>query len=53
VKVGLPENQKTIFELSQLPLKEAQAFFSGLALTARRRRSPTRSSRKSSTGCSS
>jgi excinuclease ABC subunit A len=26
---GLPDNQRTIFELSHLPLKEAQAFFLG------------------------
>src|SRR5258706_12454898 len=36
VKVGLPDNQKSIFELSQLPLKEAQAFFSALSLTGQK-----------------
>ena len=36
VKVGLAENQKSIFELSHLPLKEAQAFFSALVLTGQR-----------------
>jgi excinuclease ABC subunit A len=36
VKVGLPDNQKSIFEVSHLPLKEAQAFFSALVLTGQR-----------------
>ncbi|MEO8137621.1 MAG: excinuclease ABC subunit UvrA, partial [Betaproteobacteria bacterium] len=36
VKVGPPDNQKSIFEVSQFPLKEAQAFFSGLVLIGQR-----------------
>src|SRR4029078_10718769 len=36
VKVGPPANQRTIFELSHLPLKEAQAFFSALTLTGQK-----------------
>ncbi|MBK7469385.1 MAG: excinuclease ABC subunit UvrA [Betaproteobacteria bacterium] len=36
VKVGLPQNQKSIFEVSHLPLKEAQSFFSALVLTGQR-----------------
>ena len=36
VKVGLIDNQKSIFEVSHLPLKEAQAFFSALVLTGQR-----------------
>ncbi|MEP7084268.1 MAG: excinuclease ABC subunit UvrA, partial [Betaproteobacteria bacterium] len=36
VKVGLPESQKSIFEVSHLPLKEAQAFFTALVLTGQR-----------------
>lgn len=36
VKVGPADNQRTIFELSHLPLKEAQAFFAALTLTGQR-----------------
>ena len=36
VKVGLIDNQKSIFEVSHLPLKEAQLFFSELVLTGQR-----------------
>ena len=36
VKVGLIDNQKSIFEISHLPLKEAQSFFSALVLTGQR-----------------
>jgi excinuclease ABC subunit A len=36
VKVGLIDNQKSIFEVSHLPLKEAQLFFSALVLTGQR-----------------
>jgi excinuclease ABC subunit A len=36
VKVGPPDDQKSIYEVSQFPLKEAQAFFSGLVLTGQR-----------------
>jgi excinuclease ABC subunit A len=36
VKVGLVDNQKSIFEVSHLPLKEAQLFFSALVLTGQR-----------------
>ncbi|MEO7760347.1 MAG: excinuclease ABC subunit UvrA, partial [Casimicrobiaceae bacterium] len=36
VKVGPPDNQKSIFELSHLPLKEAQAFFSAVELAGQK-----------------
>src|SRR5579862_7576437 len=36
VKVGPADNQKTIYDLSQLPLKEAQAFFSALELSGQK-----------------
>ena len=36
VKVGPAGNQRSIFEVSHLPLKEAQSFFSALVLTGQR-----------------
>ena len=36
VRVGPADNQRTIFEVSHLPLKEAHAFFSALVLTGQR-----------------
>ena len=36
VRVGPPDSQRTIFEVSHLPLKEAHAFFSALVLTGQR-----------------
>jgi excinuclease ABC subunit A len=47
VKVGTGDDARAIFEVSEMPLRAAATHFEGWSSTARRRRSPTGSSRRS------